>query len=186
MKRHVTLCLINSSPQVMSPEQFTGMVNSVKNKLFRFAYTITGEREEAEDVVQDVLLKTWDRRHLLGEIQNFEAWCMRLVKNRSLERIRYNNTRRSSDLSTQLEVMSPLPNPETLSDSASKREILDTLMGKLSDKQRQILHLREVEGYAYQEIADLLGIELSTLKVELHRARKKMQTMILNAFEYEY
>ena len=59
-----------------------------KNKLFRFALRFLGNEEEAKDVVQEVLIRVWKGREQMNEVQNWEAWCMRITKNLSLDRIR--------------------------------------------------------------------------------------------------
>ena len=72
----------------MNLETFQNSVFPVKNKLFRFSFRLLGNSEEAKDVVQEVFIKVWKGRDQLSEIQNLEAWCMRITKNLSLDRLR--------------------------------------------------------------------------------------------------
>ena len=72
----------------MNLEAFQNRVLPAKNKLFRFANRMLASEEEAKDVVQEVLIKVWNGREQMDQVQNWEAWCMRLTKNLSLDYLR--------------------------------------------------------------------------------------------------
>src|SRR5687768_1163727 len=72
----------------MNLEAFQNRILPAKNKLFRFALKFLGNEEEAKDVVQEVFIRVWNGREQMNEVQNWEAWCMRIAKNLSLDRIR--------------------------------------------------------------------------------------------------
>src|SRR6187549_2631154 len=72
----------------MNLEAFQNRILPVKNKLFRFALKFLGNEEEAKDIVQEVFIRVWNGRDQMNEIQNWEAWCMRITRNLSLDRIR--------------------------------------------------------------------------------------------------
>src|SRR5882757_10727675 len=82
----------------MNFEMFESRVLPVKNKLFRFAFRLLGSSEEAKDVVQEVFIKIWNGRDQMEQIQNMEAWCMRITKNLSLDRLRQQQRRPTDDL----------------------------------------------------------------------------------------
>src|SRR6187399_1421855 len=88
----------------MNFELFETRVLPTKNKLFRFAFRLLGSSEEAKDVVQDVFIKLWNGRDRLAEVQNMEAWCMRITKNLSLDRIRSRQRRSTDSISDGLEI----------------------------------------------------------------------------------
>ncbi|MBY0435566.1 MAG: sigma-70 family RNA polymerase sigma factor, partial [Cyclobacteriaceae bacterium] len=100
----------------MDLETFQNLVFPVKNKLFRFAYRLLGSSDDAKDVVQEVFIKVWNGREQLNEIQNLEAWCMRITKNMSLDRLRQQQRRPTDPLengmSVHHETMSPLEKTE--------------------------------------------------------------------------
>ena len=77
----------------MNLETFQNLVFPVRNKLYRFAFRLLGDNEEAKDVVQEVFIKVWNGRAELGEVRNMEAWCMRITKNLSLDRLRQQQRR---------------------------------------------------------------------------------------------
>ena len=168
----------------MNLETFQNQVFPVKNKLFRFAFRLLGSSEEARDVVQDVFIKIWVGRDQLAEIQNMEAWCMRMTKNLSLDRLRQQQ-RRSTDsiekgFHVQHSAMSPLENTE-MSENMKR---IGELMASLPEKQRQVMHLRDIEGYSYSEIVEILEIDMSQVKVNLFRARNSVREKLLKINAY--
>ena len=82
----------------MTLEAFQNLVFPVKNKLYRFAFRLLGNNEEAKDVVQEVMIKVWSGRDQLDQVQNMEAWCMRITKNLSLDRLRQQQRRPTDSL----------------------------------------------------------------------------------------
>ncbi len=159
----------------MNLETFQNSVFPVKNKLFRFAFRLLGNSEEAKDVVQEVFIKVWKGRDQLSEIQNLEAWCMRITKNLSLDRLRQQQRQATDSIEKGFQVqhsdLSPLENIEI---NESMKRIGD-LMAALPEKQRQVMHLRDIEGYSYNEICEILEIDMSQVKVNLFRARNAVR-----------
>ena len=88
----------------MNIEVFETRVLPTKNKLFRFAFRLLGSSEEAKDVVQEVMMKVWNGREQMGAIDNMEAWCMRITKNLSLDRLRSKERRTTDSMQEGFEV----------------------------------------------------------------------------------
>ena len=95
----------------MNLETFQNQVFPVKNKLFRFAFRLLGSSEEAKDVVQEVFIKVWNGREQLAEIENVEAWCMRITKNLSLDRLRQQQRRPTDSIDKGLHVLNETLSP---------------------------------------------------------------------------
>src|ERR1041385_8861893 len=99
----------------MNLEDFETRVLPAKNKLFRFALRLLGSTEEAKDVVQETMIKVWNGRDL-AEVQNMEAWCMRITKNLSLDKLRSRQRKATDSLSDSFDVahesLSPLEKTE--------------------------------------------------------------------------
>lgn len=159
----------------MDLEAFENQVLPSKNKLFRFALRFLGNEEEAKDVVQDVFIKVWNGRHEMKEIQNWEAWCMRVTRNLSLDRIRLMTRKSTRPLEESFDLhhadLSPLESAE-MGESMTR---ITQMIAALPEKQRQIIHLRDVEGYSYQEICDILELDMNQVKVNLFRARNAVR-----------
>ncbi len=168
----------------MDLETFQTRVFPVKNKLFRFAFRMLGSSEEAKDVVQEVFIKIWNGRDQLEGIQNMEAWCMRITKNLSLDRLRQQQRRPTDDLEKGFYVQHGALSPHDSTEMKENMTRIGELMDSLPEKQRHVMHLRDVEGYSYNEICEILELDMSQVKVNLFRARNAVREKLqkLNAY----
>lgn len=149
----------------------------MKNKLFRLAWHLTGQREEAEDVVQEVYLKIWDMRHRLEKYKSVEGLMMTMTRNRCLDGLR---KRKNRTLSLKPEIYhrageADLQQQNETRDLAQKAR---KMMADLPEQQKTIMHLRDVEGYGFEEISEITGFDGNYIRVNLSRARKKIRTEI--------
>lgn len=162
----------------MNQETFKNTVFIYKDKLYRFARRILVSEDEAFDVVQDVLMKLWDKREQLVQIENIEAYAMRMVSNDCISRLRKfdiredykNNYSGNIVREDQIEEIKPL--------------ILNYI-NQLPDKQRAVMHLRDVEEYELKEIAEILNLDPTAVRVNLTRARKKIKEQLEIFFDHE-
>lgn len=158
----------------MQPDAFTHIVNQLKDKLFRLALRWLPEVAEAEDAVQEVFIKLWQQRDALKEVQNLEAWSVRLTRNLCIDKLRARKMPHGEwypgfDLPDKsLGADHQLTRAETI-------QGIKQLMQHLPDKQRQVMELRDLEDYSYQEISEVLGISLSQVKINLFRARQQVR-----------
>ncbi len=168
----------------MNLETFQNRVFPVKNKLFRFAFRLLGSSEEAQDVVQEVFIKMWNGREQLGGIQNIEAWSMRITKNLSLDRLRQQKRRPTDSIEKGLHVVNETLSPEENPSIQESMKRIGDLMTLLPEKQRQVMHLRDIEGYSYNEISEILEMDMSQVKVNLFRARNTVREKLqkINAY----
>lgn len=160
---------------------FHEQIFPIRHKLYRFALRITGNVHEAEDVVQEVLEKVWKSAPEHSEnVQNWEAWCMTLTRNRSLDKTRSQSLRRTSALDGVAERSSDMATPAQSAERNDLVEKAKTFMQQLPEKQRLVMHLRDIEELSYEEIAASLQISVDLVKVSLHRARKTVRERMLN------
>jgi RNA polymerase sigma factor (sigma-70 family) len=157
---------------------FEALTKSVKNKLYRFALRITRDNAEAEDVVQEVFIKAWHRLNDLPNIQNPEAWCMTLTKNLSLDKIKSKH-RRTEEIGEMLQITDSQSTPYEAAASSDTVSIIQKWMQDLPEKQRLVMHLRDIEEMSYEEIANILEMPMPQVKVNLHRARTAIKERIL-------
>lgn len=165
----------------MTWDLFHQQVFPIRHKLYRFALRITGSVHEAEDVVQEVLEKVWKASSDQSEsVQNWEAWCMTLTRNRSLDKTRSQTLRRTAPLEGVAERSSDTANPAQATERNDLVERVKMMMQQLPEKQKLVMHLRDIEEFSYEEIAESLNISLDQVKVNLHRARKTIREKMLN------
>ena len=150
---------------------FTRDILPLKNVLFRTALRITMNREEAEDIVQDTLLKLWERHEELSSVSNLESFAISAARNLALDRIALHQNKVIT-LNEELH--------DTADSSVSVHEqlvmgertdMLHQLISQLPEKQRTALHLREIEGKTYREIGEIMGISESDVKINIYRGR---------------
>ena len=158
---------------------FRTIVLPLSDRLFRLALRITMTRAEAEDVVQDTLLKVWEQRDEWKQIKNLEAFAITICRNRALDVLKRagRNTRSLDEVEN---VQSSIFNVQSSLEERERISLVRRLMDNLPEVQRIIMLLRDVEGKTYQEIAETLDISETQVKVYLHRARTKIKEKLKN------
>ena len=164
---------------------FDELARAEERALYRHAARIVGVGADAEDVVQDALLSAWKSISSF-EGTSFRAWLFRIVTNRALDRIRARKRRPELPIEpaededvTWAEPAAPGPD---LAEIASSREALAVVEEALTGvpvEQRAALLLRDVEGFAYEEIALMTGVEVGTVKSRIHRARVAVRNTLI-------
>jgi len=167
----------------MNLEDFQTRVLPAKNKLFRFALRLLGSPEEAKDIVQETMIKVWNGRDM-AEVQNMEAWCMRITKNLSLDKLRSRQRRSTGSIDERFDMVHESLSPHEKTEIKESMKRIDELMSSLPDKQRQVMHLRDIEGYSYNEICDVLEIDMNQVKVNLFRARNAVREKLIKLNAY--
>lgn len=169
----------------MSLEAFKIRVLPSKDKLYRFALKILGDPEEARDVVQEVFIKVWNKRDEMDRLENMEAWCMRLTRNLALDKLKSSKRKLTDSLDQNYEVsMGETATPYRSTELNDTMKSIGKYIAALPDKQKHIIQLRDVEGYSYNEICEILEIDMNQVKVNLFRARKSVRENLLNANAY--
>jgi RNA polymerase sigma-70 factor (ECF subfamily) len=168
----------------MNLEAFQNRVLPAKNKLFRFAFRLLGSSEEAKDVVQEVMIKVWNGREQMAEIQNMEAWCMRVTKNLSLDKRRLRQRRATDSMDEGFEIRNEALSPHENTELNESMLRINQLIAALPEKQRQVIHLRDIEGYSYNEICEMLELDMSQVKVSLFRARNAVREKLVKMNAY--
>lgn len=168
----------------MNLDSFQNRVLPVKNKLFRFALRFLGSEEEAKDVVQEVFIRVWNGREQMNEVQNWEAWCMRITKNLSLDRIRSLNRKQTHPIEESYDIRNEALTPHESTEIHESMQRINQLIEALPEKQRQVMHLRDVEGYSYNEICEILELDMNQVKVNLFRARNSVREKLVKINAY--
>lgn len=163
----------------MTKEYFQHTVAPFQDKLYRLALSLTQNAPEAKDVVQEVFIKLWQQRDNLLNINNLEAWSVRLTRNLAIDKTRSKH-RRTEDISGVFHLVSPQATPYQVAESKDTLSRIKRLMEQLPEQQKLCMHLRDIEEMPYQEIAETLSISLSQVKVNLFRARGKMRKLLEN------
>lgn len=154
---------------------FRNDVLPLKDALYRLALRITLSHEEAQDIVQDTLIKVWDKRESWNEIESIEAFSITICRNLALDRIKKHDNLNDSleERQTESPDTSSTPFEDTL--QQDRIELVRNLVNALPEKQRSCMQLRDFEGKPYKEIAKILDISEEQVKVNIFRARQTVK-----------
>ncbi len=155
----------------------------LKDKLFRLALRITFDRAEAEDIVQDTLIRVWNIRDEWPEMESIEAYCMTVARNLAIDRSQKMEAR-NTELTPETQEMPDALTPENKFERDEQLKLIHRIINGLPEKQRTIVQLRDIEGKSYKEIADVLDITEEQVKVNLFRARQRIKTQINGINDY--
>jgi len=167
----------------MSLEAFNKRVLPSKNKLYRFALRLLGSEEEAKDIVQETMIKVWNKRDEIHNYLNMEAWCMRVVRNLSFDLLKSKH-KKTIGFTEGFEVKAEIDTPYRVAEISNTMETVHHLIESLPDKQKLAIQLRDIEGYSYKEIADILEIDVNNVKINLFRGRKSVRERLVNINAY--
>lgn len=168
----------------MKKVSFRNDVLPLKNELFRLALRITHNRAEAEDIVQDTLIKVWNRREEWNAIDSIEAFSLTVCRNLSLDRIKKKGN--DNDSLEDVKAAEPLAssNPQDRMIQTDKVRLIRQIVDGLPEKQRSCMQLRDFEGKTYKEIAGVLDISEEQVKVNIFRARQTVKQKYLKLDNY--
>lgn len=152
----------------------------LKNELYRLALRITLNPAEAEDVVQETMMKVWNRRDEWERIESIEAFCLTICRNLSLDKLRHmDNQIQSLDATIDPSDSRVASNPEEQTVQRDRVQLVRQLIDQLPEKQRSVMQLRDFEGKSYRDIATILQISEEQVKINIFRARKTIKERFL-------
>ena len=164
----------------MELNEFKISVLPLRPKLLKYACKLTDDMEDAEDAVQEVLLKLWNNRLELEHCRSIEAFAMTLTHNVCMDL-----WRKSKDTRPIEGLQSPAPegSPQQQLEAKDEVELVRTIIGSLPDLQRTVMRMKDVEGYETEEIAQITGCSAEAIRSNLSRARKKVRDIYLQTIQ---
>lgn len=166
----------------MKQADFLHIVMPFKDKLYRLAKRLLVSNEEAEDATQEVLLKLWSKKTTIGTYNNVEAFAMTMTKNYCLDKLK---SKQASNLklvhSNYKDENTSLQKEVENNDSVS---FVHQIMEELPAQQKIILQLRDIEQYDFEEIAKVVDMNPTAIRVALSRARKHIRQELIKKHNY--
>ncbi len=160
----------------MKQISFQSDILPLKNELYRMALRITMNAADAEDVVQETMMKVWNRRDQWDQIESIEAFCLTICRNLSLDKVRrMDNQTQSLDAAYDPKDQGISSNPEEQAIQSDRIRLIRQLISQLPEKQRSCMQLRDMEGKSYKDIATILDITEEQVKVNIFRARQTIR-----------
>jgi RNA polymerase sigma-70 factor, ECF subfamily len=166
----------------MHSDDFTREVLPLKNKIFRLALRLVTVHAEAEDITQEVFIKLWNKKNELHNCRSIEAFAMTITKNLCLDKLK-----------SKKNVVVELPGqdiatldggPHKQAEATNHRMLMNEIIARLPEQQKSIIHLREIEGYEFEEIAEITGLQINAVRVNLSRARKTIKDELTKIHNY--
>ncbi len=158
----------------MKEISFRNDILPLKDKLYRLALRITLDSAEAEDIVQDTMIRVWNKRDEWAQFNSIEAFCLTVARNLAIDRSQKSEAQ-NIELTTETQEMSDGSTPERQLERSEQRDLVRKLINELPEKQRTIIQLRDIEEKSYKEIADVMQLTEDQVKVTLFRARQRIK-----------
>jgi RNA polymerase sigma-70 factor (ECF subfamily) len=167
---------------------FDELVRRYQNRLLNFVYRTTGDRERAEDLVQEVFVRVYRHIHRFDRSRKFSTWIYTIASNLAKNELRnrsrnplvlFQTIRRNwEDDDRPLQFEDPGSRPDDLYRKRHLREVVEDAVQKLPAHHRNVFVLRELEGKSYEEIAEITATNLGTVKSRLNRARNAFASLV--------
>lgn len=166
----------------MHTVDFKSDVLIYKDQMFRLALRILKNEEDANDIVQDSLLKLWDKRKVLADIKNIKSFSMTMVRNACIDFIRKHKP--ITDKEQIILQRTDELNPEKKLVVSDQLQIVRNIINQMNEQQREVIQLREIEGLDYDEIAEITNLSINNLRVIISRARKEIRQKMLSQMNF--
>lgn len=168
----------------MTPEEFRKIILPEGRRLYALAFRYLNNREEAEDMVQEVMIKLWTGRGELRKYSSPAAWCTTVTRNSCIDMLRRRQRIRLEEMSDSV----LMPETDTgLNDSSDNREavhLIGAIVSRMKEPYRSAVILRDMEGYSYEETAELMQTNINNLRTVLSRARKSVREEMERIYNY--
>ena len=163
----------------MNAEEFKRLYYPFHPKLYRIAFALLNNSNDAEDILQDTYYKLWSKRAELTHILQPEAFCVRLVKNLCLDFLRAPKNRTDKESVEFVNFMTGTT-PEDELESKEEVQQIETLIEQLPEKQQTVIRMRGYGDCSFEEIEAATGESAANVRVLLSRARKALRSMLTN------
>ncbi len=163
----------------MTHETFKETVFVFKDEMYRFAKRFVMSSDEAEDVVQDLMMKFWQKKEELQQFGNLKSYVLKSVKNECLNRLKHHEVKLGfADIQIHTSELYQM-------EVNNMKDHIVKFINELPEKQKMVIHLKDVEEYEVSEIAEILEMEDNAVRVNLMRARQKVKEQISKLMNYE-
>ncbi|TAE45502.1 MAG: sigma-70 family RNA polymerase sigma factor [Cytophagia bacterium] len=169
----------------MDLQNFQKEIWIYRNKLLRFANQLLHQASDAEDIVQEVFLRMWKMGEKLNEYNSKEALAMQITKNLCADKRKLKQSQNYALEDNAYRTLSDAPSPHKTTELKDTKSWIDFAITQLPENQQVIIKLRDIEEYEFEEIAEILKMDINAIRVNLSRARKKIRDFLTEKENYE-
>lgn len=173
-------------------ESFELLISSYDKRAYNIAYRVMGNEEDAKDMAQEALLRVYRSIKDFRGQSSFSTWLYRIVTNVCLDELRRRKNEKyvSMDSTIQtdsgelhMELCSDKETPESAFERVEQREAIKNAIRELNDEYRSVIVLRDIQGFSYEEISNILDCSLGTVKSRINRARTMLRDKLKSSME---
>jgi RNA polymerase sigma-70 factor (ECF subfamily) len=168
----------------MTPEEFRNTVLPEGRRLYALAFRFLNNREEAEDAVQEVMMKLWTERHRESSYASVTAWCTTVTRNCCIDMLRRRKRWRTEPLGSSAENGTLNSGNAGAEDRREAAGLFSEIVNRMKEPGRSAVIMRDMEGYSYEETAEALGTNVNALRTVISRTRKQIREEMEKIYLY--
>ena len=167
----------------MNHQTFLTTFQGIQQKMYFLSKRLLTSHEEAADAVQEVIARLWEKRFQLEEVRNKEAYAMQMVKNYSLDRLKSKQASHLKIVHSNYD--SEERNVEDELERLGKVRLVQNMINELPEQYKMIIQLRDIQGYDFEAIENIMDMKATAVRVGLSRARKMLKEKIEEQYKIE-
>jgi RNA polymerase sigma-70 factor (ECF subfamily) len=173
-------------------DAYTEIVNRYKDKLTNFVYRYVGSYDECDDIVQDTFVKVYVSKHLYKEVAKFSTWiytiAINLAKTKLIKKQKYKTFSISDaydDEDKDFDIPDDGYTPDVDANSKFLSMHIQKALDQINENYRELVVLRDIEDFSYEEIVEMTGLPMGTVKSRINRGREKLQELLKDIYNQE-
>lgn len=167
----------------MNHQTFLTTFQGIQQKMYFLSKRLLTSHEEAADAVQEVMARLWEKRFQLEEVRNKEAYAMQMVKNYSLDRLKSKQASHLKIVHSNYD--SEERNVEDELERLGKVRLVQNMINELPEHYKMIIQLKDIQGYDFEAIENIMDMKATAVRVGLSRARKMLKEKIEEQYKIE-
>ena len=172
-------------------EAFTVLVRRYKDPLMNYIYRFVGDSDESADILQDTFVRLYRKKHLYKSVAKFSTWLYTIAGNLARSELRRRSRKgllsifqsREKGDEYELPLPSSDPQPDQLADDSLKAMRIQEALRRLPEAFREAVVLRDIQDLSYEEIAEIVGMPIGTVKSRINRGRNQLQELLKDIYE---
>ncbi len=168
----------------MTPEEFRKKILPEGRRLYALAYRYLNSREEAEDAVQEVMMKLWSERTSKREYSSPAAWCTTVTRNLCIDILRKKRMLKVEDIAATERMATGETDIIRVQEQREAAGMIVLIISRMNEPVRSAVIMRDMEGYSYEETAEALGTNVTALRTMISRARKQIREEMTRIYGY--
>lgn len=179
--------LISEFQNTNNIEAYELLVRRYKDPLMNFVFRFVGDKDVSSDIVQDTMIRFYINKDSYKSFARFSTWIYTIASNLAKNELKRRKRKKllslsSGDEEQQIDIKDQAATPDIIADSGIKNEIIQKALSKVKPVYREVVILRDVQDLSYEEIAEITGLSIGTVKSRINRGRTQLQKLLKNIY----